>query len=168
VLEYHISTEEFIGITIILVTTTVLLASSTLRREGMWYVIGMALLAVVTVTIYKFNITHYNSVLGEQLTMSTIIMVYLGIATVKTTKQNPLRHFKRPIVILQSLTSALDSVITSAAFVFAPGSIIMTARRTSAIFWAVLSGNMVFHEQKTAIKMAGLGILCVGIYFLSI
>lgn len=165
-LGYQISVQEFIGIAVILITTISLVASSTIKRDGMWYVIGMALLAVFTVSIYKYNITNYNSVMGEQLTMSVIMMIYLGVAATVTTKKNPLRHFKRPIVVLQSLASGLDSVITSVAFVFAPGSIIMTARRTSAILWSVLAGNIVFGEQKLLLKIAGLGVLCIGLCFL--
>jgi hypothetical protein len=168
ILGYSISTLEVVGIGIIIVTTLLLIGSHTIRREGMWHIIAASLLAVITVSVYKFNITYYNSVQGEQLTMTCLLTIYLGIAAVVTTKKNPLRHFKRPQVIIQSFSTGVNSIITSIAFIYAAASIIMTARRASAILWSILAGKLVFNEQKLSYKFAALGAMCFGLYLLTL
>ncbi len=166
-LGYDISILEITGITVILTTTLILVSSNTLKRAGMWHIIGSSLIGVCTVSMYKYNITNYNSVVGEQLPMTFFLLSYLFIATYYTTKRNPLRHFKRPQVILQSFTIGIESVITSFAFSLAPSSIVMTARRTSSVLWSIMSGNLYFKEKKARAKLAGLSVLGFGLYLLT-
>jgi hypothetical protein len=150
---------EIIGIIVIFLTTSSLFFSKTLKREGMWYILGGSVTAVATVSLYQYNITNFNSVAGEQIVMYTGILIYLIVLNFYQTRKNPFRHFKRPKVAIQSICSGSESVITSFAFLFAPASIIMAARRTSAILWAIVVGNRVFHEQHIGAKLAGLGVL---------
>lgn len=167
-LGFSVTTLEILGIALILITTLGLLSTHTLKRDGMWWVITGSLLAVATVSLYQYNITYHNSVMGEQLVLSGIYVMYLFIAASLATKQNPLRHFKEPRVILQSLGTGCEVVLTSFAYLFAPSSLVMTARRTSAILWAILAGNHFFHEGHVGGKLAGLGILSLGLILLVI
>jgi hypothetical protein len=102
-------------------------------------VAGGSLLAVFTISLYQYNITNFNSIAGEQLMMYACLGTYLGIASVYTTRKNLLRHLKRPRVAIRAISGGLASVMISFAFLFAPSSIITTAKRTSAILWAILS-----------------------------
>lgn len=166
-LGYEFTLLELMSVGVIFVTVLALLSTHALKRDGMWYVIGGSLTAVATVSLYQYNITHFNSVAGEQLMMLAFLKVYLLSAAVYQSRRNPLRHFKRPRVIFHSLAAGLETVLISFAFLFAPSTIIMTAKRTSAILWAILSGHRFYHEQHIGAKFAGLGILSVGLLMLA-
>jgi len=165
---YDISWMEILAIGIILVTVLTMLSTRTLRTTGAWQVAGGSLLAVLTVSLYQYNITHFNSVAGEQLAMYGCLGIYLGVASVYTTRKNPFRHLKRRRVLIHAVTGGLGSVLVSFAFLFAPSSIIITAKRTSAILWAIIAGNRFFHEQHIGAKLAGLGMLSVSLGMLAI
>lgn len=166
-LGFDVTPLAILGIGIILVTTMALLSTRTLRREGMWYVIVGSLIGVFSVSIYQYNITYHNSVMAEQIILGTIYLIYFyGLAHWKTGR-SPLRHFRSMRVIAQSFGFGTEIVLTGFAYLFAPSSIIMTARRTSAVFWAILSGNRIFREQHLAAKFAGLGILSSGLLLLA-
>jgi len=166
-LGYSIGLLEISGIAIIIFTTIYLVASSTLEKAGMWYVLSAAVLAVATISLYQYHITTFNSVAGEQLTISLILVTYLFCATVYKTKKNPLRHLKRPKVFLQSLSVGLGSVFVSFAFLFAASSVITAAKRTSSVLWSIISGNIYFHEKKFVLKMHAFLILVVGLFLLT-
>lgn len=165
-LGYVFTMWEILGVIIILLTTATLFSTRTLKRDGMWYVVIGALLAVATVSIYKYTITEYNSVAAEQLIVSTGLLVFFTIASIIETRRIPFRHFKRRKVVAQAFAVSMEGVITSFAFIFAPSTIVMTARRASAIFWAILSGRHFFHEQHFGAKLAGLGMLSIGLVML--
>jgi len=165
-LGYDITTYELIGIGIILLTTLYLASSSILEKIGMWYVIGSAVLAAGTISIYKYHITNYNSVAGEQLTMSAILIVYLFCATLYTTKKNPLRHLRRPRVLIQSFSIGIASVLISFAFLFGASSVVVAAKRTTSVLWSIMSGHFFFNEKKFVFKIHAFLILIGGLYFL--
>lgn len=167
-LGYNITWLEIVGIGVILATVLTMLSTHTLRTAGAWYIAGGSFLAVFTVSLYQYNITHFNSVAGEQLMMYVCLGTYLAIASVYTTRKNPLRHLTRPKVAVHAIAGSLESVMISFAFLFAPSSIIMTAKRTSAILWAVISGNHFFHEQHIGAKLAGLGMLTTCLIMLAV
>ena len=116
---------------------------------------------------YKYNITNFNSVAGEQIVMLSMLLTTLFFVCLYRTRQNPLRHLARPRGLAQALLAGFTSVLVSVALSLAAASIIMTIKRVSAIFWAILSGRTFFHEQHTGAKLAGLGILSVGILLLA-
>jgi hypothetical protein len=165
---YSISWLEILGIGIILATVLTMLSTRTLKTTGAWYITGGSLVAVLTVSLYQYNIHNFNSVAGEQLMMYGCLGVYLGIASVYTSRKNPFRHLRRPRVLIHSVGGGLQSVLISFAFLFAPSSIVMTAKRTSAILWAIISGNRFFHEQHTGAKLAGLSMLSVSLIMLAV
>jgi len=167
-LGFNISWLEILGMGVILTTVLTMLSTRTLRTAGAWHVAGGSLLAVFTISLYQYNITNFNSIAGEQLMMYACLGTYLGIASVYTTRKNPLRHLKRPRVAIRAISGGLASVMISFAFLFAPSSIITTAKRTSAILWAILSGNRFFHEQHIGAKLAGLGMLSISLIMLAI
>ena len=85
-----------------------------------------------------------------------------------TTRKNLLRHLKRWRVLIHAVTGGLMSVLVSFAFLFAPSSIIITAKRTSAILWAIISGNRFFHEQHIGAKLVSLGMLSISLGMLAV
>jgi hypothetical protein len=166
-LGYDISTYELIGIGIIILTTLYLASGSILEKTGMWYVLASASLAVITISIYKYHLTYFNnSVAGEQITMSAIMIVYLFLTSYFTTKKNPFRHLKRPRVLTQSLAVGLASVLISFSFLFGASSVIMAAKRTMAVLWSILSGHFFFQEKKFIFKIHAFFVLAGGIYLL--
>lgn len=75
-LGYALSAPQIIGICVIIAGFAVLYMNHGIRSKGARYVIGTALLAAITISLYKYNITHYNSVVAEQGIMSFIIMIF--------------------------------------------------------------------------------------------
>lgn len=166
-LGYAFSLLEVISIGLIVFTIALLLTSHTLRPEGLWYVFVGSVLSVATISLYQYNITHYNSVAAEQLMMLFALEVYLFVATIWLTKKNPLRHLKRPRVFAHSFAAGVQSILTSYAYLYAPATIIVTAKRTSAILWAVLSGHRFYKERNLGKKLIGLGVISTGLVLLA-
>ncbi|MEK7560318.1 MAG: hypothetical protein AAB522_03410, partial [Patescibacteria group bacterium] len=67
---------------------------------------------------------------------------------------------------LQSATSGAGSVAMSFAYVFAPASVIVTAKRSFMIFWSILSGSIYFHEKRIVLKFIAMAFLISGIILL--
>lgn len=113
-----------------------------------------ALNAALTISLYKYNITHFNSVTAEQLLVSAVLVLYFYLLMVFKTKENFAALIKQPLVLVQSISFGLASVIESLAYLFAPASIILCAKRSGAVLWSTLAGKLYFKEQNLVLKLA--------------
>lgn len=127
-----------------------------------------AALAVATITLYKYDITYYNSVAAEQTIVHLVFLVFfIGLAFLKA-KENPFGFLKQKIYFFQTLIGVIPSLANSYAYIFAPASVILSAYRSSAVFWSVVSGKVYFHEKHFLVKMLCLILLVGGIILLAI
>ena len=165
---YKISGRQFIGIGLIIFSLLIIFFCQGLKKSGAWLSLLTAVLAVATIALYKYDITHYNSVAAEQTVIYLILLAFLiGMAFFKA-KENPFVFLKQKIYFFQTLISAIPSFLNSYAYVFAPASIILSAYRSSAVFWSVVSGQVYFKEENLLIKVLCLVLLVRGIILLAI
>lgn len=165
-LGYSLDIKQFIGIGIILSSVLLVLSLRQIDKRGLGLVAVGSLLAAGTISLFKYNITHFNSVETEQFLAQGFLVLYFLVAILRAGSENPFRMlFKNPFAA-QSLTHGLASVVASFAFVFAPASIIVTAERSSSILWAIISGNHFFHEKHLLHKIGIFAVISLGIYLL--
>jgi len=81
-------------------------------------------------------------------------------------KENPIRFLKKSIFLGQSLSEGAGSVVMSFAYLFAPASIITTAKRAFSILWATLSGTFYFHEKHFLLKLLSFALIVGGLILL--
>jgi len=166
VLGYSIGLSQIAGIAIIVFVLIFLLLNHGIRKKGMWLVLFTAVNAVVTISLFKYNITHFNSVEAEQALISGIVLIYFLIMALFVAKENPFRFLRQPVFLLQSVTEGISHVVLSFAYIFAAASVITTAKRALSILWAILSGNLYFREKHIGIKIIALIVIVIGFIFL--
>ncbi|KKR91642.1 MAG: hypothetical protein UU95_C0004G0010 [Parcubacteria group bacterium GW2011_GWC2_42_12] len=167
-LGYQINSYQLAGIGIIIFSLFLLFSYQGIKKQGAWLSLATAVLAVATISLYKYDITHYNSVAAEQTIMHIVILIFLLPMAFFKAKENPFSFFKQKIFCFQSLINVIPSFLNSYAYAFAPASVILSAYRSSAVLWSVVSGKIYFHEKHLLIKAVCLILLVGGIILLAI
>lgn len=162
-LGYNIALGQIIGIGVIVVGLIFLFVNHGIEKRGMWWVLGSAVNAVITISLFKYNITNFNSVEAEQTLMIAILLIYFFILLMKRTTDRPWHIFTHRKFLFQALTEGAGSVVSAFAYNFATASIIVAIERASAIFWSILSGNIFFKEKKFLIKAMAMILFIAGI-----
>lgn len=65
-LGYSLSQGQIVGVSILTLSVLLLLLNHGLRTKGIGFVLLSAVNAVVTLSLFKYDITHFNSVEVEQ------------------------------------------------------------------------------------------------------
>ncbi|OGE82655.1 MAG: hypothetical protein A2846_03280 [Candidatus Doudnabacteria bacterium RIFCSPHIGHO2_01_FULL_49_9] len=168
-LGYTLSAGQMFGVTLIFLVLIMIFMSKKIGKQGRWLVLFTAVNAGATISLFKYDITHFNSVEAEQILILAILLVYFWAGGLAVSRQNNLaRLFTRKIFFAQSLAQGLATVVESFAYSFAPASIIMAAKRSSAITWSMISGHFVFSEKNFVFKITVLTALVGGIILLAI
>jgi len=137
-----------------------------IKKQGAGLSLATALLAVVTISLYKYDITYFNSVEAEQVIINLVIIIYLSVMAFVAAKENPWRFFLKPIYFLQSLSSGAAGVLSSYAYLFAAPSVIITSFRSAGVMAAVFFGNFYFREKNFLLKLSYSFILIISIILL--
>lgn len=167
-LGYKISGWQFIGIGIIIFSLFLIFLLHGIKKQGAWLSLLSAFMAVATITLYKYDITHYNSVAAEQTIIYLVLLAFLISMALFKAKENPFAFLKQKIYSFQTLINVIPSFANSYAYAFAPASVILSAYRSSAVFWSVVSGKVYFKEKHFLIKLLYLVLLTSGIILLVI
>ncbi len=164
-LGYHITPLQIAGVLVMFFALVLTFHRNPTGQRGAWLVVLTSLLSVATVSLYKYDITHYNSIAVEQaIVMGCIILAF----ALKAHHRGPslFRLLVQPITGTQALASGLSSVLGSFAIGFAPASVVIALKRTFALLWAVLFGRAYFRERSLRRKLASFGITGLGIIML--
>ena len=165
-LGYTIGFTQMAGIGLIVLSFVVLFTTKGIGKKGMWFVIFTTINAVVTLSLFKYNITNFNSVEAEQGIITLVVVIYFFIMAVFIAKENPFSLMRRPAFFIQSLTHGIGHVILSFAYLFAPASVITSAKRSFSVLWATLSGNIYFKEKKLIVKLISFSLIIAGLVLL--
>jgi len=165
-LGYVITTKQLFGITFIFIAVAMLLSIEHLRIKGLWLLIGSSLNAVITISLFKYNITHFNSVEAEQSLISLIVMIYLFFCAMLIYKEDPFRFMRKPVFMVQMAASGFASIIVSYAYLFAPATIITTATRSFSVFFSLISGKIYFKDNNIGAKAFIFSLIIVGLVLL--
>ncbi|HYE22622.1 MAG TPA: hypothetical protein VD998_03465 [Verrucomicrobiae bacterium] len=150
---YTMGMNQIMGIGLIIIAVLFLFLDNDFKKKGAWWVLFGAANAVATLSLYKYNITHFNSVAAEQTLMFLILIVSLALTTFFIAKENPVKFLTKKVYIIQSLARGVGTLMESFAFLFAPASVIVAAKRATAVFWSMLAGEVYFHEKHILVKM---------------
>lgn len=162
-LGYQIALGQIIGISIIAFGLIFLFINHGIEKKGGWWVFGSAVNAVATISLFKYNITNFNSVEAEQTLMIAILLIFFFILIMTRTTDRPWHIFTHRKFLFQALSEGTASTISAFAYGFSTTSIIMAVERASAIFWSILSGNVFFKEKKFFIKAITMILFIAGI-----
>lgn len=165
-LGYALSLNQILGISLIVIALLMLLLNHGLSRRGKLLSLVSALIAVGTITLYKYNITNFNSVEAEQTLMHLFLLLALVIVAKRQTGENVARHMFRPLFLVQSLLAGVAFMLFSFAFLFAPASVITAVKRSLEIFGAIVSGKTYFHEKHVALKLLACALVAGGIWMM--
>lgn len=166
ILGYHLSAFQLIGILLITIVIFLLFINGRITKKGIGYVLFTAVVSVITITLYKYDISHFNSVEAEQATILLAITIYFFFGAIFSAKENPFVFLKKRIFFVQSMSSGIAGLVESFAYLFAPASVIMAVKRSCGISWAILSGFYIFKEKSFLVKFIYLMLLTVGIILL--
>jgi hypothetical protein len=164
-LGYSISTTQMFGIGAIILSFIFLYINHGIKKEGSLWVLASALLAVLTVSLYKYNISNFNSVEVEQSIVAGSLLIYC-LVQLRRTKSSLKKLLLSHKHLLQSISMGIAGALVSFAFLFAPATIIITARRSFSILASIISGNMYFYEKKPQTKLAAFFFIVVGLFLL--
>ena len=159
-LGYEISPWASIGASLIALALVVLLVDHDFSKKGSGFVLISAVNAVATISLYKYNISHFNSVEAEQAILYSVLLVYLFIFAVFRARENPFRFLIRPKFIAESFSMGIASVLLSFAYLFGAASLVTAMKRGVAVLYSILFGKIYFREKHVVIKtLAFLGVL---------
>ncbi len=167
-LGYDISILQMVGISTVVIALMFLAMNHGLSRKGKLLSLFSALLAVGTTSLYKYNVTHYNSVEAEQIIMHIIILTALIVSAKVFSKENVFTSITHKTLFFQSMAAGIATVLMSFAFLFAPSSILMTAKRSLEVLFSMVSGRNYFKEKHIAVKVGALSLVTLGIVLMII
>lgn len=166
ILGYTLTAYQVIGVGFIIFAFIFLFINHGIKKKGSGFVLFGAINAVATISLYKYDITHYNSVAAEQVVMFGILLVYFLLMAVLVSKENPFRAFRNKKLLAQSVLRGGGGVIVSFAYNLASASVITTIKRSGEVLWSILSGNVFFREKRFFVKVVAFALMVVGIVLL--
>ncbi|MCW1892268.1 MAG: hypothetical protein KIH65_003420 [Candidatus Uhrbacteria bacterium] len=159
---------QIIGMAAILGAMMILSFNHGIDRKGLLFVILSTVNAAITISLYKYDISHFNSVEGEQFLILLILLAYFTIAARVFYKERPWQLLKKPVFLAQSATYGIGHVLDSFAYLFGVASVITVTKRAASTLWALVSGRIVFHEKNLFVKITCLCLIVTGIVLLNI
>ena len=165
-LGYTIGTQQILGMILILSSVLALIFIERGHIRGKAYLLIGTVNAGVTISLYKYDISHFNSVAVEQGLIGIAVMAYFFALARYSEGDNPFRYLRKRVFFAQSFVSGLAEVISSFAYMFAPASVITAALRSSAVLFAMLSGKIYFHERHVVAKVTLFVIVVAGLLLL--
>ena len=136
------------------------------EKSGLWIAFGVAFLASIDISLYKYDISHFNSVGAEQGILTLILSLYFFLTAVLIKKENPLLFLRRPVYFAQASASGVATVINSFAYLFAPASVIASAFRGFSLLSSLLSGRLYFREKRLLLKVGLFAVIVLGLILL--
>lgn len=166
---YDITSNSLIWIWIILVSFLLFnFNTKTINWNGWYYVLFTAINAVLTISLFKYSISHYwNSVEIDQFFM--ILATFLFFAFYNYKRENKIWFYllkKEKIFRIQWIFMAIASILISYTYVHFNASEATTLKRAWEMFWSIMAGFLFFKETHFWKKiwfslciMAGLGVM---------
>jgi hypothetical protein len=161
-LGYHLTTLQVIAVFALLTGMALAFRRNPAGRRGANWALAVAIIAAVSAALLKWDISHYNSVAGEQITVYTTVLLFYYVQA-KLAGSDPLKLLVRRATGLQSLSNGIGLAVESFAYAYAPASVIVAIKRSFAIFWAVIFGQRYFHERRTHHKLIAGAVLALGL-----
>jgi hypothetical protein len=165
---YHITNLQFLGIGIILVVLLSYFANGKLHGKGMGLALASALLSVVDLSLYKYDISHYNVAAVSQFYLALALFSIYAVRVFfsKEDRRLLVEMTAHPLLGLVFVSQGLSSVLVSLAYQYAPASLILAFSRAVSVLWSLVSGVFYFHEDSVLRKTFAFALIVVGLFVL--
>ncbi len=167
IIGYEMLPRYIYGIGLLMAALAIVFWRNPRGQKGVGIVLIGGVLAVATTSLFKYNITMHNSVAAEQVIISLVLLTYFLIFSMVKFNEKPWKLLRHPYVQAQSISHGIAGLLMSFAYLYAPASVIISLKRSLAVFWATISGNMVFHEKHILRKIISFVIAAIGILLLA-
>jgi hypothetical protein len=154
-----------LGITVLLFAT---LHEKTFRTKGAPLLIAMAVLNAATVSLFKFNVAHFNNVAAEQSLVTGVTLVFFWVMCRRSGYAQPWRIVLGPREGAQSAVKGASQVLKSLAFSLAPGSVVTVIGQSFGIIFSLVFGKAVFRERHVRRKAVAGVAACIALLALSL
>ncbi len=161
-----LSSFQITGIVLILVAVSTLLIYERHTVRGLFWLLISAANASITISLYKYNISTFNSVEAEQSLIMGILLVYFFFAALYFAGENPIRFLRRRVFFAQSFSAGFAHVANSFAYLFASPSVITASIRSFAVLFALISGRLYFHEKYLLLRSSVFLLVVLGLVLL--
>lgn len=159
-LGYAFTGTQLIGTGLIVCSLVFLLIRRSMRTEGIWYVVIATVNAVATLSLFKYDLAHWNSLVAEQVPVLILLVCYFFVMAKIRAGENVLLRMWQPALLLQSLCVGIGTVTISYGYVLLPASMATAAVRSGSLLWSILSGSLLFAERSFWMKILG-AVLCI-------
>ncbi|MBI5456245.1 hypothetical protein HY969_00725 [Candidatus Kaiserbacteria bacterium] len=167
VLGYALGYAQVVGITLIILALVFLFRNHGIEKRGAGLVLFTAVNAVLTISLFKYNIAHFNSVEAEAgITLVVLTLYFFVLAIAK--KERLSRHMLHPSLLLQFVSGSIATIAFSFAFLYMPPSIATAGKRALSSLWALGAGAVYFKERHILVKAAALCGLILGLVLLAL
>ena len=146
-LGYSISSIQAFGIILIIIPIGILFYSDLSKMKGMLLALLVAVLAAISISLFKYDISHFNSVESEQAITSLFISLYFFLTATLIRGENPLAFLREKIYMVQTGSSGIAYIVNSFAYLYAPASVITTAFRGFSVLFSIIAGTFYFNER---------------------
>lgn len=160
---YQISSLQFAGIALLLMALLLLFYRNPSGRKGTGTVLLSAVLAVATTSLFKYDITKYNSVAAEQLITLSIVTIYFYLLSRFVSHEHPIRMLTQKVTGTQALLRGVGITLQSYAIALLAPSVMMALKRALSAGWSIIFGRIYFRESNLARKILAFMIVGVGI-----
>lgn len=164
---FSVGVNQWIGILLIFAVLAVILAFHVINLRGIGYPLFTAVNAVATISLFKYNITYFNSVEADQILIYIILLIYFFLAARFFGKENPLKALKNKLLLGQGIFNGIAGLFGAFAISLGNPGIAMTAERSSAVLAGIISGRNYFQEKKFGAKLIACAALIVGLVLLA-
>ena len=161
-----LSYSQIWGIMAIVAALCILTCRHSLSRKGMGLALLSSIGSSITLSLYKFDITHFNSVVAEQTLASFFLLSFFLWYALTKDKENPFKLLRSKKILAESAAGGMAGILGSFAYGFAPASVIVAVQRSSSVCWSVVAGALHFHEHHVLEKVSVLGLTVIGISLL--
>jgi drug/metabolite transporter (DMT)-like permease len=166
-LGYPLSMFQVIGICFVVGGLLFLFQNHGIKKLGAGLVLFTALNAVATISLFKYDIEHFNSVEVEQgLALGAVVVYFFLMAHVR--RERPLAHLLHPAERVQLLTGCISNTALSFAYLYLPPSVATAGKRALSGLFALVAGAFYFNERHIAVKITTLCLVAGGLILLAI
>lgn len=163
---YSISSQQMLGMAVIALSIALVSSVRGFNRKDVPLLLLGSVIAVATLTLYKYDISHFNSVEAEQLIVSLFLLLFFFFMARWQAGENPFFFLRKPLFLFQAAASGGAALLGSFAYYFASASVVTAVLRGAAVLFSTLSGGFYFKERKPIIKLVMASVVILGLILL--
>lgn len=164
---YSLSLTTIVGCAVLFMGIGIVFLHHTNKKQHLLYPILSAVNAVITISIYKYLITNYNSVITQQLIVLGCLLIFSIFGIVYKEKTTILKILRSKLRDSQIASSAFASVLFSFAYKFAPASLIIAVERSLMVLFSLISGRFEFREHVGKVRIFSAFMIIIGLIIIS-